>query len=81
MFTHSSQPEALTRRLQDVLIGHLLAARLPRWPGADGLLLDVVLQTYPHAAASGLVPGPDELVRRHADLAGAVREFFGAGAA
>ena len=63
-------------RLQEVLLGYLRAAGLPHWPGADGLMLAEVLNCYPHAAAAGLVPGREELLLRHVDLADALADVL-----
>ncbi len=63
-------------RLQEVLLGYMRAAGLPHWPGTDGLMLAEVLNCYPHAVAAGLVPGREELLLRHADLADALADVF-----
>jgi hypothetical protein len=63
--------------LVGVLVGYLLAASGTRHPDADGLTVeDVLAAEYPPASAAGRVPGPDELVRRHPELADAVVAFF-----
>jgi hypothetical protein len=71
-----SRPVDCRLRLREVLLGYLWAAGCPSWPGADGLVVEDVLRTYPRAAAAGLVPDREELLRRHADLADALRELF-----
>jgi hypothetical protein len=68
-------PLARKQRLQAVLLGYLEAAP-PCWPGCDSLTLDDALACYRHAAAAGLVPGVEELLRRHSDLTEELRAFF-----
>ena len=63
-------------RLQEILLGYLRAAALPYWPGADRQVLEEILDCYPHAAAAGLVPGREELLLRHADLADVLANVF-----
>jgi hypothetical protein len=65
-----------TQRLQEVLLGCLQAAARPNWPGADGLTVEDALQAYPQALAAGVVPGREELLRLHPDLAEEIRTFF-----
>ena len=63
-------------RLREVLLGYLQAAGCPRWPGADGLMLEDALGNYPANAAAGLVPDRQELLLRHPDLREALLAFF-----
>ena len=63
-------------RLREVLLGYLQAAGCPRWPGADGLMLEDALRSYPANAAAGLVPDRQELLRRHPELCEALLAFF-----
>jgi hypothetical protein len=61
----------------ELLAGYLLLSARTNWPGTDGLTVeDVVVTAYLAEAAAGRVPRPRELIRRHADLADAIREFF-----
>ena len=64
------------QRLYELLLAHLCAADAPPWPGADSLMLDEVLHSYPQAAAAGLVPDLRTLVEDHPDLADVLRDFF-----
>jgi hypothetical protein len=72
-------PEGPAReaRLREVLLGYLLAAGLPDWPGADGLTLEVVLRTYASYAAAGRVPGQRLLLLWYPELGAEIDAFFG----
>jgi hypothetical protein len=63
-------------KLREVLLGYLQTAGCPRWPGADGLMLEDALRSYPANAAAGLVPDRQELLRRHPELSEALLAFF-----
>jgi hypothetical protein len=63
-------------KLREVLLGYLQGAGCPRWPGADGLMLEDALRSYPTNAAAGLVPDRQELLRKHPELSEALRAFF-----
>ena len=72
----SLKAAARDERLREVLLGYLQAAGCPRWPGADGLMLEDALRNYPANAAAGLVPDRQELLRRHPELSEALLAFF-----
>ncbi len=66
-------------RLREVLLDYLqVAACVTAWPGTDGLTLEVVLDFYPEAVATGDVPDWQELLRRHPDLATVLQEWMAA---
>jgi hypothetical protein len=69
--------EAESRRkiLRELLLEYLQIAHMPAWPGSDGQTVEEVLLAYPHAAAAGLVPNREQLLKAHPDLADEVREF------
>jgi hypothetical protein len=71
-----AESEVRWRRLQELLLGHLWAANIPVWPGADGVTLEVVLRTYPQAIADGRVPSPAQLLAEHPDLERQLAIFF-----
>jgi hypothetical protein len=68
--------ESRRRLLREFLFEYLQMARLPNWPGSDGLTVEEVLLTYPQAAMAGRVPNREQLLRAHPDLTDAVTAFF-----
>jgi hypothetical protein len=64
------------RQLHERLLGHLQAAGAPRWPGADGLMVQEVLGSYPEDAAADLVPDRQALLLLYPHLADVIGEFF-----
>jgi hypothetical protein len=69
-------PAARAPRLRTILLHHLWVAYGGRYPGTDGLTEDDVLLSYPQVVAAGQAPGPDELCRRHPELATELESFF-----
>ena len=56
--------------LRQVLLDYLRASRVVRWPGADGLTDDDIVDCYPTAISAGDVPGWNELQTRFPELVG-----------
>jgi len=65
-------------RLHEILLGHLARPWVNVWPGADGVTVIEVLESYPEAAAAGQAPGREELLASHPELAEALEDFFAA---
>jgi hypothetical protein len=63
-------------RLDELLLAYLRAANAPRWPGSDSVTIEDILQSYPQAAAAGLVPDLPSLRASHPELDDALRRFF-----
>jgi hypothetical protein len=76
MPNESAESVVRRRRLRELLLGYLYAARAPLWPGADGLMAEEVLHSYAEHAAAGHVPDLQELLHRHPDLRDALLAFF-----
>lgn len=64
--------DAQVHRLQAILLAYLQAANYPSWPGADGLMLEDAIHTYPQAILLGLVPSVADLCELHPDLIAAL---------
>ena len=62
--------------LNEILLAHLRTIDPHSWPGIDGLTLDVVLDSYSQAALAGQVPGKDELLHQHPELAAELETLF-----
>jgi hypothetical protein len=73
-----TESEVKWRQLQELLLGHLRAANVPVWPGADGLTIEEVISTYPLAVAAGQVPGFEQLLAARPDLQAQLVAFFSA---
>lgn len=76
MSRESADARMSDQRLWIVLLGHLQAAHISLWPGADCLTVDDGLTEYLQAARAGLVPGRAELLKRHPELAGELESLL-----
>lgn len=62
--------------LNEILLDHLRRIDPHSWPGIDGLTVDVVLESYVRVAMTGQVPGKNELLRQHPELAAELDVLF-----
>src|SRR5438128_2116847 len=77
MTTDGSSESELNRKcLREVLLGYMVSAGCPSWPGSDGQTVEEVLHSYPQAASSGRVPNRAKLLREHPGLAEHLTAFF-----
>ena len=72
----SSASKTKTEQLGEVLLGFLQGGPVCTWPGADGLTVQDVLDSYPQAVAAGQVPDWQELLGQHPDLDLALHAFL-----
>jgi hypothetical protein len=78
MGDESRQTGADHADLRELLLRYLQAPGGSPWPGADGLTVREVLESYSQAAAQGRVPTRHQLVALRPDLAADLNSFFGA---
>jgi len=64
--------------LRELLLRYLQSPGGSPWPGADGLTVREVLESYSQAAEAGRVPTRHQLVVLHPDLVAELYAFFGA---
>jgi len=76
MGTDNLRERSASCRLRDLLLDYLARPWVTVWPGADGLTMSEVLESYPEVVAAGQAPGREELLARHPELAEVVEEFF-----
>src|SRR3982750_3226152 len=62
--------------LEEVLLDYLEAPHVTAWAGGDGLTVEGALCCYPRARAASQVPGRQELLTRHPELAEELALFF-----
>ena len=74
--TDSPRPTCCLEQLREVLLTYLLAADLPDWPAADGMTTEEVMNSYRTYAATGRVPGRDELLAGHPHLEAEIAAYF-----
>jgi hypothetical protein len=78
--TAASLTDETRLRAAEVLAEYLIGSPWAAWPGVDAMTVEqVVRAAYPRAVATGQVPPPEELARRHADLAAAILMIVAAG--
>jgi hypothetical protein len=66
-------------KVAELLVGYLLSAGHSAWPGTDGMTVaEAAGAFYPAASQAGQVPDLAELIRRHPELADAIRTFVSA---
>ena len=69
-------PMSWSPALCEILLDHLRTTKANFWHGIDGLTLDDALNSYCEAAADGQVPGKEELLCQHPELAAELEAFF-----
>ena len=62
--------------LEEVLLDYLEAPQVTAWAGGDGLTVEEALCCYAQALAASQVPGRQELLTRHPELADELAHFF-----
>jgi hypothetical protein len=70
------RPMSRSAALNEILLDYLRRIDPHAWPGIDGLTLDIVLESYARVAVAGQVPGKNELLRQHPDLAEELEAVF-----
>ena len=70
------RPMSRSAALNEILLDHLRRIDPHSWPGIDGLTVDVVLESYVRMAIAGQVPGKNELLRQHPELAAELNVLF-----
>jgi hypothetical protein len=69
-------PTTRNPALREILLDHLRTTKANFWHGIDGLTLEDALNSYCEAAADGQVPGKEELLCQHPELAEELELFF-----
>jgi hypothetical protein len=69
-------PMSCNPALRDMLLDHLRTTKANFWHGIDGLTLDDALNSYCEAAVAGQVPGKEQLLCQHPELAAELETFF-----
>jgi hypothetical protein len=69
-------PACCKHHLDEVLLNYLEDPHVTAWAGGDGLTVEEALCCYAEALASNQVPGRQELLTLHPELADELAHFF-----
>ena len=70
--------ESVTRRLQEILAGHMIAIGASGWPGSDGLTVSDLADYYAESVAVGRFPDWVQLLSAHPELSATLYNWLSA---
>ena len=76
MSPETAEPETSAERLRKGLLDYLKANWTVAWPGADGLTVEAVLNSYLEGVGASELPGWPPIGRLHPKLDAAVRKWL-----